>query len=64
MTPWAATVRASDGQVVLRMTRTSEAVAMDAETARQLAVTLLVVAECVDPVPDHFEADAHESPTK
>ena len=42
---WAATVRASEGQVVLRVARDLPPVEMAPEVARTLAATLLVVAE-------------------
>ena len=42
---WAATVRASEGQVVLRVVRGLPSVEMAPEVARTLAATLLVVAE-------------------
>jgi hypothetical protein len=45
---WAATVKARDGLVEVRLTRVSEAVRMAPEVARTLAATLLVVAECAD----------------
>lgn len=45
---WAATVKARNGQVEVRLARASEAVRMAPEVARTLAATLLVVAECAD----------------
>jgi hypothetical protein len=45
---WAATVKASDGMVEVRLSRASEAVQMAPQVARPLAATLLVVAESAD----------------
>lgn len=45
---WAATIMARNGLVELRMTRDTAPVQMCPEVARNLAATLLVVAELAD----------------
>lgn len=48
MSGWAATIRARDGLVEVRLTPRDSTVAMAPEVARSLAATLLLVAETAE----------------